>query len=239
MLREVNLNSLLKTPFGIASKIDGKCIYDSKCRSSILVYKAECKECKSFYIGNTQQHLKKRMNQHFNDVRSMVNKDEPSDSFAKHFASHFPKGINISTKDVRSKVTMSILWKGNPISCVKSFAKLKCSLCMKERLEILKALGDNSEKRLINSNNELYGACRHKSKFHMFTTTTNSSTDDGLNPEKGIKFSVDHSSYSQESTNSTNRACMYINTDFIDISNNYHDAVSPLTVQEGLVEQSI
>ena len=165
-----------------ASKINGKCIYDSKCRSSILIYKAECKECKSFYIGNTQQHLKKIMNRHFNDVRSMVNKDEPSDSFAKHFASHFPKGNNISTKDVRSKVTMSILWKGNPISCVKSFGKLKCSLCMKERLEILKALGDNSEKRLINSNNELYGACRHKPKFHRYTTTTNSSTDDGLDP---------------------------------------------------------
>ena len=42
----------------IASKIDGKCIYNSKCRSSIVVYKATCKDCDVFYIGNTQQQLK-------------------------------------------------------------------------------------------------------------------------------------------------------------------------------------
>ena len=50
---------------------------------------------------------------------------------------------------------------------------------MKEKLEILKALGDNAKKRLINSNNELYGACKHRLKFHRFTNTTNSSTDKG------------------------------------------------------------
>ena len=168
----------------------------------------------------------------------MVNKDEPSDLFAKHFTSHFPKEVNISTRDVRSKVTMSILWKGNSIPCVESFAKLNCSLCIKERLVILKALGDNSEKRLINSNNELYSACRHKSKFHRFTTTTNSSTDDGLNTEKGIEVSVDHSSYSQDSINGTNDVGMYINTDSIDTSNNNYDAISPLSVQGDMVEQS-
>ena len=74
----------------------------------------------------------------------MVNKDEPSDSFAKHFASHFPKGNKILIKDVRSKVTMSILWKGNPIPCVETIAKLECSLCVKEGLETLKALGETA-----------------------------------------------------------------------------------------------
>ena len=126
-----------------ASKIDGKCIYNSKCRSSVLVYKTTFKDCRDFCIGNTQQHLKKRMNQHFIEVRSLVNRDLTSDSFAKHFASHFPKNEKIATKDVRAKITMGILWKGNPISCSKSFGKLNCSLCMKERLLILKALWDN------------------------------------------------------------------------------------------------
>ena len=129
------------------------------------------------------------MNQHFIETRALVNKNETSDSFAKHFASHFPKNEKIATKDVRAKVKMDILWKGNPILCSKSFGKLNCSLCMKERLLILKTLGDNAKKRLINSNNELYGACRHKPKFHRYTTT-NSNTDEGINPEKGIDFSV-------------------------------------------------
>ena len=31
-----------------------KYIYDSKCRYSIVVYKATCKDCNSFCIGNTQ-----------------------------------------------------------------------------------------------------------------------------------------------------------------------------------------
>ena len=97
---------------------------------------------------------------------------------------------------------MKILWEGNPIYCVKSFGKLNFPLCMKEMLEILKALGENTEKILINSNNRLYGVCRHKSRFHRYTNTTNSNTDDGINPEKGIEFSVGSPSfYSQDSNN--------------------------------------
>ena len=100
------------------------------------------------------------MNQHFSETRSLVSKNLTSDTFAKHFATHFTKGEKIATKDVRDKVSMDILWKGNPITCVKSFGKINCSLCMKERLLILKALGDKMDKkRLINSNNELYGTC--------------------------------------------------------------------------------
>ena len=62
---------------------------------------------------------------------------------------------------------------------------------MKERLAILDALGDNEgKKRLINSNNEVYGACRHKPKFHRFTHYT-SSTDDGQkSPERGRTSSI-------------------------------------------------
>ena len=41
---------------------------------------------------------------------------------------------------------------------------------MKERLEIMKAI-KHEPGRLINSKNELYGACRHKPRFHRYTTT--------------------------------------------------------------------
>ena len=167
------------------SKHNGICIFNGKCRHSIVVYKATCRICKAFYIGNTQTHLKQRMNLHFHDVKAQVLKNIKSDTFAKHFASHFEKGTKLNNKEVRNTMTIDTLWEGNPISCTKSFGKLSCTLCMKERLHILKALGDKDETRLINSNNELYGACRHKPKFHRFTHYT-SSTDDGQKVQKEV-----------------------------------------------------
>ena len=42
-----------------------------------------------------------------------------------------------SNKDIREMVKVSILWYGDQISCHKSFGKLNCKLCMKERVLIL------------------------------------------------------------------------------------------------------
>ena len=167
------------------SKRNGICIYNSKCRHSIVVYKATCKLCDANYIGNTQTHLKQRMNLHFNDVKSLVSKGIRSDTFAKHFARHFKKGTKPTSKQIRDIMDIDVIWKGNPISCVKSFGKVNCSLCMKERLAILRASRNEDEKKkMINANSELYGACRHKPKFHRFTTY-NSSADDGrTSPER-------------------------------------------------------
>ena len=99
------------------------------------------------------------MQQYFNEVRSLVLKNTPCYLFAKHFASYFPTGSKIAIKDVKKDK------HGNPISCTTSFGKLNCCLCMKELLKI----------QLINSNNKLYRACRHKPKFHSYTIK--SSTD--------------------------------------------------------------
>ena len=41
---------------------------------------------------------------------------------------------------------------------------------MNEKTEIMKAI-QNEPGRLINSKNELYGACRHTPRFHRYTTT--------------------------------------------------------------------
>ena len=81
------------------------------------------------------------------------------------------------------------MWHGNPISSSKSFGKLSCSLCMKERLEILKAI-KNQPKRLIKSSNELYGACRHCPVFHRYTNYK-SSADEGLKGPKRVNVSTD------------------------------------------------
>ena len=147
------------------------------------MYKATCKQCDKFYIGNTQQHLKKRISQHIGEVKKLVNRGEGSDSFAKHFASHFTDSTNITRDDINRLIKIDVMWQGDPISCVKSFGKMSCSLCMKERVEILKA-SKKQPRQLINSRNEIYGACRHKTKFHRFTRNEKPSTDDGVNPER-------------------------------------------------------
>ena len=117
----------------------------------------------SRHIGNTQQKLKHRMNQHFVETKDLVNNEKFSDSFAKHFALHFKDDDNnISRGDARNVTNVEIIWQGNPISCVKTFKNLNCSLCTSERLEIYKAMKvdkKNQSNLLINSLSELHGGC--------------------------------------------------------------------------------
>ena len=84
---------------------------------------------------------------------------------------------------------MKLLCKGNSISTMKTFGGLNCALCMKERLHILNGLEKDKtakKKLLINSSNELYGACRHKPDFHRYQICQPVSTDEELlsNSEK-------------------------------------------------------
>ena len=89
------------------------------------------------------------MTGHFADTRSLINNGIILDTFAKHFASHFKtnedkKNKNkkdlVSIGQIRKLAKVSILWQGKPISNMKTFGKLNCSLCMKERLSKIKAL---------------------------------------------------------------------------------------------------
>jgi len=171
------------------TKVNGQCVYEGKCRKSIVVYKATCKLCDKYYIGNTQQKLKKRMDQHFGETVDHVNRGIKSDSLANHFAEHL---ANLSSnKDanrqmIRQMVKMEILCQGKAISSMKSFGKLSCCLFMKERLAILKMARKEPDK-LINSRSEIYGACRHKMRFHRYTKNGNPSTDEGTNPERALE----------------------------------------------------
>jgi len=176
-----------------ASKIDGKCIYKGDCRKMCVVYQAKCKICDEVYIGNTQQKMKERQGQHLHDVRELSFKEKKSDSFAAHFASHFPKGSKPSNYEIRQMLEYKILWQANPISCLKTFGTLECSLCMRERIEILRVInqkaGGEGEWKIINTNNEIFGACRHKTRFHRFLKETSNvkstRTDEGSVPERG------------------------------------------------------
>jgi hypothetical protein len=98
-----------------------------------------------------------------------------ADSFAEHFANHLleekkkDEGKEICRQAVREMIgSLEILWQGNPISSMKTFGKLHCTLCMQERLLILK-LGKENKGKIINTRSEFFGGCRHRTRFHRYT----------------------------------------------------------------------
>ena len=99
---------------------------------------------------------------------------------AARFASHYHPNSRPSIAQIKSMVEISVVWQGNPITCIKGFGKHCCSLCMRERIEILKLARANPG-ALINGCSEIYGACRHRTRFHKYSIM-NTSTDDGVNP---------------------------------------------------------
>ena len=108
------------------------------------------------------------MNGHFSDVRKYICRNQSTDSFAKYFAKFFDAKNNPPRcPTVRELCEFKILWSGNILNCMRDFGTDKCKLCMKERLEILRKHRKNPN-LLINSCTEIYGSCRHKSRFHRY-----------------------------------------------------------------------
>jgi hypothetical protein len=137
------------------------CHYDKICRVPIMIYKVTCTMTGKIYIGNTQQYFKTQMKGHFQDVNTLVNKGIYSDSYAHNFANLAPPGAKGPTPGMqRDMIASEIIWKGNPMTVVKSFGKNSCKLCSRERMEIIKHLF-NPECPTINSRLEIHGACRH------------------------------------------------------------------------------
>ena len=125
------------------------------------------------------------MRQHNNEVRKMLKDDKAYDSYAKHFASVWKDRGNPTQGMIRGMIHHTILWQGDPIKVVKSFGKPNCTLCVRERIEIIKHARKNPTK-LINSCSEIHGACRHKPKFHRYKGKEQISADEGPEPEKVI-----------------------------------------------------
>ena len=108
------------------------------------------------------KYSKKRMEQHFQDVAQKFANNKNSDSFAAHFAKHFKR--KPSSQECREIMSFDIISTGS----MKTWGKSSCTLCMKERIEII----DNSRhkySRIINACSEVYGVCRHIPRFHRFT----------------------------------------------------------------------
>ena len=83
----------------------------------------------------------KKMEQHFQDVAQKFVNNKNSDSFAAHFAKHFTQ--KPSPQECRKIMSFDILSTVNPIGSMKTWGKSSCTLCMKERIEII----DNSRRR--------------------------------------------------------------------------------------------
>jgi hypothetical protein len=91
--------------------------------------------------------------------------------------------------------------QGNPLSCVKTFGTKGCKLCNKERWAILN-LTRKYPNLAINKSNEIYGACRHKPKFHRFTRRQNDASTDETEKVERVTGRP-NSTTSQASTSST------------------------------------
>jgi len=114
------------------------------------------------------------MNQHFSEAAKLINHSSISDSFANHFEEHFKGDDRDATvHTVRKMVKMEVAWQGSAISC------------MKERLMIL-LMGKDKPDKLINSRSEIYGTCRHMTRFHRYTMNGLPSTDEGDTPERAL-----------------------------------------------------
>ena len=56
----------------LPSKVNGKCVYEGKCRHQCIIYEVKCSMCNTIYIGKTQQTFKKRMDGHFSNLLHLL-----------------------------------------------------------------------------------------------------------------------------------------------------------------------
>jgi len=66
---------------------------------------------------------------------------------------------------------------------IKTFSSKNCALFEKERIAILKQSRSNPQ-LLINSDNKICGACRHRLCFHRHPKQIIPSTDESINDER-------------------------------------------------------
>jgi hypothetical protein len=117
---------------------DQECKYGDVCCHYLIVYKVQCKNMGKIYIGNTQQHLKKKMGQHARDVQRKKELKINSDTFASHFGDKMRLFPDFSHRRLRNMMTCSIIWQANPHSALRSFGTPNYILCSREMLEIVK-----------------------------------------------------------------------------------------------------
>ena len=129
------------------------------------------------------------MLEHFRDVWKVILKTKDpenafgSDTFARHFAAHCSHLSNSwqVRKFVYENIKLLLLWKGSQISCNKSAATPRCSLCIQERRHIYHYWNKN-RLGIMNSRSEIFNSCGWNTRFFQFTGG-HLGTEDGVAPE--------------------------------------------------------
>ena len=88
------------------------------------------------FICNTHETFKKRMNGRLSNALGLFKNRRKFDSFANHFEQHF-KSTTLHT-DLRKCMAFKVVKHTNHIAEMKTFTKPNCSLCVEERLKIIK-----------------------------------------------------------------------------------------------------
>ena len=153
--------------------INRRFIYRGRYRHLLLVYKVACSKTGKFYIGNTQQNLKKHIDTHLSESCSMVNKNEVSDSFVRHFATQF---------STEAKITIMALEKDQCRNYMARKTNFVHETLQETNMYVM------HERTTIDSYspNKVYGACRHKTKCHRYDNSILFSADERHQGLKGI-----------------------------------------------------
>ena len=153
------------------------CRYENVCRKALIVYKVTIPRTGKYYIGATSQTLKERVGGHLQGARRFLRHGTRSSTLAIHLAQMWQRSSNSipSAGMLRDELSCSILWQGDPFSCSKTFGKLSCKLCQKERVALLRHSWMD-ESNMLNDRSELHGSCRHTARFHRLFMR--SGTDD-------------------------------------------------------------
>ena len=166
-------------PCNCRSRQTSGCNYNDECRKCLVVYEIKCKHTGKSYIGATQQHLKKRCQQHIREARKTHAGQGNFDTFSSHMASMARNFPNPSPTLIRNFCDFNVLWQGNPFTVIKTFGTNQCILCNQERLQIYKWMKKKPH-LLINRRSELYGTCRHKPRFHRFIHASSSADESSM-----------------------------------------------------------
>ena len=98
-------------------------MFGGKCRSKIVVYKVTYRDTDKYYIGQTQNNVKKRINTHVSETTSLIKGGPGKDSFARHFVEAFEGRKTTTAKEVKDKMKVELMWQGEAISCMKTLKK--------------------------------------------------------------------------------------------------------------------
>ena len=137
-----------------------------------------CKRCLKFYIGITQNEIKKRFTQHYCSVKTMLETGESKTRFSRHFSRCYKEEYGTDKYDVnkiRKLCRHEILYEGNTISVNKLYGTTDCRLCAEEKFMIWEEC-DRNFHYILNKRNEIYGTCAHNVHFHHFYRGTDEST---------------------------------------------------------------